>query len=180
MICKACARYRPLIFRWPGRELNPRHADFQSGITRSVYGSIRSICSINRSLRGSKRPATAACGRSRKLAEAFCGPLVDHTLPALFKVRWLYSGDSSHFTGADMDNFLDADSVAKIFGVSTRTLRTWVKKRAFLAPIKLGRKPLWLTTQLNDWTAKDAPRRDGEQKSQPAVWSRRGRPRNTL
>jgi predicted DNA-binding transcriptional regulator AlpA len=78
-----------------------------------------------------------------------------------------------------MDNFLDADSVAKIFGVSTRTLRTWVKKRTFLAPIKLGRKPLWLPTQLDDWTAKDAPRREAPQTSQPAV-GRRGRPRNTL
>jgi transposase len=79
-----------------------------------------------------------------------------------------------------MENLLDADSVAKIFGVSTRTLRTWVnKKRTFLAPITSGRKPLWSPTQLADWIARDAPRRDGPQMTQPAL-GRRGRPRNSL
>lgn len=76
-----------------------------------------------------------------------------------------------------MDDLLDPDAVAKLFGVTTRTIRTWIHDGELLAPIELGRRQYWLKSQLVAWLASRSPGPLPPPPTTPSAPTRRGRPR---
>jgi transposase len=51
------------------------------------------------------------------------------------------------------DEILAPAAVAKYFGVTTRTIRNWVRAHALLPPLVMGRRKYWLRTALQAWLA---------------------------
>jgi excisionase family DNA binding protein len=75
-----------------------------------------------------------------------------------------------------MELLLNQHDVAKYFGVTDRTLRTWIQIGELPSPIVLGRKQYWLQTELQAWLLQRA----GNTRATPPSWrtsTRRGRPR---
>lgn len=78
-----------------------------------------------------------------------------------------------------MDELIDHHTVAKILGVTTRTLRTWIKGSQIPAPVRLGRKQFWVKPVLEAWL-KDRAEKGCDQQPQSArnvPKAARGRPR---
>ena len=50
-----------------------------------------------------------------------------------------------------MDELIDHHTVAKILGVTPRTLRTWIKDSQIPAPVRIGRKQFWVKPVLDAW-----------------------------
>lgn len=79
-----------------------------------------------------------------------------------------------------MEYKLDQHAIAASFGVTTRTLRNWVKTGELLKPHRIGRKQFWLKEELDAWL-----RDRSSQHSKPAAPAsksivRRGRPRQPV
>ena len=78
-----------------------------------------------------------------------------------------------------MDELIDHNEVAKVLGVTTRTLRTWVRKGQVPGPIRIGRKQFWVKSVFDAWL-KDRAQSSCDQPSRKAPdvpRARRGRPR---
>ena len=77
-----------------------------------------------------------------------------------------------------MENKLDQHAMASLFGITTRTLRTWVKNEEMLEPKRIGRTQIWFKEEVEAWLKQ---RSSGARKpSTPASskpLARRGRPR---
>jgi excisionase family DNA binding protein len=78
-----------------------------------------------------------------------------------------------------VDEKIDQHDVAKFLGVSTRTVRTLIKRGELPPPIRIGRKQFWLKGEFTRWlhdggTASDPMRSDQDGAN---VFARRGRPR---
>jgi predicted DNA-binding transcriptional regulator AlpA len=78
-----------------------------------------------------------------------------------------------------MDDKIDQHDVAKYLGVSTRTVRTLIKRGELPPPIRIGRKQFWLqdkfTRWLHDGGTVSVQMRPARNLMKPVV--RRGRPR---
>jgi len=79
-----------------------------------------------------------------------------------------------------VENKLDQHAMAAEFGVTTRTLRTWVKTGEVLEPHRIGRKQFWLRDELDAWLRDRSSqnRKPAKVSSKPIV--RRGRPRQPI
>lgn len=78
-----------------------------------------------------------------------------------------------------VDELIDHNKVAKHLGVTTRTLRTWIKNGQIPGPIRIGRKQFWVKSVLDAWL-KDRAQGNCDQSSKDAPdvpRARRGRPR---
>jgi excisionase family DNA binding protein len=74
---------------------------------------------------------------------------------------------------------IDQHELAEFLGVSTRTVRTLIKRGELPPPIRIGRKQFWLEDKFMRWlhdggTASDPMRPDQDRTN---VFARRGRPR---
>jgi hypothetical protein len=49
------------------------------------------------------------------------------------------------------DDVLDQSAIADYFGVSTRTIRNWVRKSWLLPPVVIGRRRYWPRTVFSAW-----------------------------
>ena len=78
-----------------------------------------------------------------------------------------------------MDELIDHNEVAKVLGVTTRTLRTWIKNAQIPGPIRIGRKQFWVKSVFDAWLKDRAQSNwDPPSKDAPEVpRARRGRPR---
>jgi hypothetical protein len=75
---------------------------------------------------------------------------------------------------------LDQHALAAFFGVTTRTLRNWIKGGELLEPIRIGRKQFWFKSKFEAWL-RDSPGhapRGAKVPSKPIV--RKGRPRQPV
>ena len=54
---------------------------------------------------------------------------------------------------AEQRRYLTARDLADRFGVSLYTIGSWRRQRILPAPLRLGRQPLWLATQLDQFEA---------------------------
>ena len=78
-----------------------------------------------------------------------------------------------------MDEKIDQHDVAKYLGVSTRTVRTLIKRGDLPPPIRIGRKQFWLKDKFTRWLhdGGTASVRLRPSSSPAKVVIRRGRPR---
>lgn len=78
-----------------------------------------------------------------------------------------------------MDQLIDHHAVAQYLHVTTRTLRTWIRKAQIPEPIVIGRKQFWVKPVLEAWLTDRAQSGCGQQPSRASNVSRarRGRPR---
>lgn len=81
--------------------------------------------------------------------------------------------------GKSVGELIDQHEVAKLLGVTTRTLRTWIKTGQVPRPIRIGRKQFWVKSVLDAWLKDRAQSNcDRPSKDAPDVPRvRRGRPR---
>lgn len=80
-----------------------------------------------------------------------------------------------------MENKLDHHAIAAMFGITTRTLRTWVKNGEILEPRRMGRTQTWFKDEVEAWVRQRPTqiRTAGQSaSSKPVV--RRGRPRKPV
>ncbi len=76
------------------------------------------------------------------------------------------------------DDILSPAAIAEYFGVSTRTIRNWVKDHVLLPPIGIRRKKYWLRAALTAWLADRAQQTVPFRNTAPKAPARRvGRPR---
>lgn len=78
-----------------------------------------------------------------------------------------------------MDELIDHHTVAKNLGVTTRTLRTWIRDGQIPAPVRIGRKQIWVKPVLETWL-KDRAKKGCDQQLQRTrnvPKAARGRPR---
>ncbi len=78
-----------------------------------------------------------------------------------------------------MDELIDHNEVAKVLGVTTRTLRTWLKDGQVPGPIRIGRKQFWVKSVFDAWLKDRAQSSCGKPLRETPVVprARRGRPR---
>jgi len=106
--------------------------------------------------------------------------------PRLSRFAWRIAYKPTRFTRDEwesgerlVDELIDHNEVAKLLGVTTRTLRTWIKGGQVPGPIRIGRKQFWVKSVFDAWlkgraqSSCDQPSR----KAPDVPPARRGRPR---
>ena len=54
---------------------------------------------------------------------------------------------------ANYFRFMRRQDIAKIFGVTTRTIQRWEGENGFPRPMRVGRSPYWLQEDIEKFTA---------------------------
>nr|PZN81308.1 MAG: hypothetical protein DIU57_13660 [Pseudomonadota bacterium] len=76
-----------------------------------------------------------------------------------------------------MESTLDQHALAARFGVTTRTLRTWIRNGELPPPHRIGRKQFWFEDEIQAWLRSRPTRQDYRRAAHPYAGVRRGRPR---
>jgi predicted DNA-binding transcriptional regulator AlpA len=137
---------------WPGAESNHRHADFQAAGLPFVWRVKFTMLRIFKEFRGSKRILVEHRGSSEP---AYWSRIWSkrHKLVRATRINTPFALLRVIHQNLEraVEEMIDQHDVAEYLGVSTRTVRTFIKRGALPPPIRIGRKQFWLKDKFTRW-----------------------------